>query len=1094
MVNQQLGNPLVRAAVRTVLAGGALAAAFGVANAQQAATSQPDTQQANTQTSTQAGDQQLLAQATVPAPAAGGEAASTSAALQLQEVVVTGSRIATPNQTAMSPIQFVGAKQFQQAGAVRVEDVLNKLPQVFADQNGTSINGGVGISTIDLRGLGASRTLVLVNGERLPNGDTGVPGADINMVPPALIENVQILTGGASAQYGSDAVAGVVNFKLMDHFQGVKLVANGGGYFHSNNNDQGVETAINTFNASGAGFFQPAPSSVATGATKALTFIAGINTPDNKGNATFYASYRNTAKAVQNEYSYSACSLASGFAPNDQFSCAGSHTAYPGTFQFLPLGATPSLKASNTVGPNGTLLPLSAEPEFNFGPLNYFQAPQETWNAGAFLHYTFNEHAQVYADTMFMSNDSRLQIAQGGDFNAPLAVNCTNPYMSQAQVNAWCDGSTTLPNGGAAFTNQTFTAPTTFANGVTYAPTVNPDTGAITNPSRTLLIGYRNVPGQDRVTEPKHQDWRMSVGVKGAITDNWTYDASYQYSQMTEQVVSSGDLSKTKMGYALDAVSVVNGSVVPKGTPGATIECSVTQQGITTGLASGCVPWNIFSPGQVTPAMENYLGVSGITLGEIKQHIIDTNFTGDLSQYLQLPTAHSGLQVALGTEYIDWDLTQTPDVTGLTADEGGTGGITNFVSGAIQSFSEYLEARLPILQDKPFAKSLTMDDTIRHSHYATGFSTNTYSLELAWQPIQDVRLRGTFTRAVRAPNITELFGPQTVGLDGTTDPCVGTTPKFSAAQCAREGVSAAQYGTLIANSAGQYNGLVGGNTSLKPETAITKTFGIQFTPSFLQNFSASVDYYDIKISGIIRGIGANTVVNDCGNQNLFCNDIHRDQFGSLWLTNNGFVTDTLQNVGILEEKGIDVQLNYAFDMGAWGRLDANLTGTHIQNYDITPIQDLPSSEFDCASYYGGTCSAPPTGAPLFSWRHNLQVTWLTPFRSLSVTLGWRYLSSATLDALNPNPNLSTAGATIANGGISGTDAHIPAFNYIDMSMAYQVFDAVQVRLGVNNLGDKSPPVIGASDAPTTPFYNGNTLPGTYDWGGRFVFGEIDVQF
>ena len=1080
MVNDGFGNSLVAAAVRAALTGGALVATFGLAHAQQAQTgAQPTDAQQNsthqTKSTKQRDDQQILvAQATGPAPALA--APPTGAALQLQEVVVTGSRIATPNQTAISPVQFVGAKQFQQVGATRVEDVLNKLPQVFADMNGTSINGGTGTSTIDLRGLGAARTLVLVNGERMPYGDTAVPGADINMIPPALIENVQILTGGASAQYGADAVAGVVNFKLLDNFQGVKLVANGGGYFHSNNNDQGVEDAINTFNASGKGFFKPAPSSVATGATKALTFIAGINTPDNKGNATFYASYRNTAKAVQSQYSYSACSLGSGFAPDNVFSCAGSHTAYPGTFQFF--GAN-GVSTRNTVGPGGAVLPLSAEPEFNFGPLNFFQAPQETWNAGAFLHYEFNEHAQVYADTMFMSNDSKLQIAEGGDFNANLAVNCANPFLSTAEVNAWCDGST------KGFATQAFPTGATFPDGAVYAP----------GDSRTLLIGYRNVPGGDRVAEPKHQDWRMSVGVKGAITDNWTYDVSYQYSQMTEQVISTGDLSKTKMGYALDVVNVDSGgNIVPKGTPGSKIECAVTQQGNTTGLANGCVPWNIFTPGLVTPAMENYLGITGITLGEIKQHIIDSNFTGDLSQYVQLPTAHSGLQVAAGTEYIDWNLAQTPDVTTATADQGGSGGVTNNIAGAIQSFSEYVEARLPIIEDMAFAKSLTTDDSIRHSHYATGFSTNTYSLGLAWQPIQDVRLRGTFTRAVRAPNITELFSPSIVGLDGTQDPCSGAAPKFSAVQCAREGVSAAQYGHIIANSAGQYNGLVGGNTDLKPETAITKSIGIQLNPRFLANFSASIDYFDIKISGIIRGIGANTVVNDCGNQGLFCNDIHRDQFGSLWLTNNGFVTDTLQNVGVLEEKGIDVQLNYAFDMGRFGRLDASLTGTHISNYIITPIQDLPSSSFDCAGFYGGTCSASPVGAPLFSWRHDMQVTWLTPLRSLSVTAGWRYLSGADVDTLNPNPNVGTPGATVANGGVSGTDAHIPAFNYLDMSLAYQVFDAVQVRLGVNNLMDKSPPVIGASDAPPTPFYNGNTLPGTYDWGGRFVFGEIDVQF
>jgi iron complex outermembrane recepter protein len=1060
MVNNSLGNPLVRAAVRTVLAGGALAATFGVAHAQTSA------QQTNTQTANdaqQSSTPQLLAQATVPAPTAAG-----GAALQLQEVVVTGSRIATPNQTSISPVQFVSAKTFQQLGATRVEDVLNRLPQVFADQNSTSINGGTGTSTVDLRGLGAARTLVLVDGQRMPYGDPRIPGADINMIPTPLIENVQILTGGASSIYGPDAVAGVVNFKLMNNFQGVKLVANGSGYFHSNNNDQGVETTLDNFNASHTnGPFTPAPSSVATGAQKELTFIAGMNTPDNKGNATFYATYRDIAKALQSLYSYSACSMNSGYLPsgggNGLFSCGGSHTSYPGSFYFFhPDPVTgKTVLTRNTVGAGGALLPLSAQPLFNYGPLNFYQAPMQTWNAGAFLHYQFNEHAEVYASTMFMSNVSHLQIAYGGDFGANLNVDCANPLMSTAERGFWCGGSTT---------------------------------GYVNNSADTLLILRRNVEGQDRVADERHQDWRMSVGVKGAITDNWTYDISYQYSQVTQQSTSTGDLSKTKMGYALDAVSVLGGNIVAPNTPGSTVECRATATGNTTGLALGCVPWNLFTPGGVTAAQEAYMGVSGLEVGEVHQHVVDANFTGDLSQYVQLPTAHSGLQIAAGTEYIDWNMFIHPDVTAQTGDEGGSGGPTNPVAGAIESFSEYIEARLPLIQDKPFAKSLTTDDSFRHSQYALGLSTNTYSLGLAWQPIQDVRIRGTFTRAVRAPNITELYAPQSVGLDGTQDPCAGSAPKYSAAQCAREGVTAAQYGNIAANSAAQYNGLIGGNTALHPETATTKSFGIQFTPSFLRNFSASVDYYDIKIDGIIRGVGANTIVNDCASQDLFCNLIHRDQFGSLWLTNNGFVTDTLQNVGILEEKGIDVQLNYAWDLGRWGSLNANFTGTHISNYLVTPVANLPTSQYDCAGYFGSTCSAGPIGAPVFGWRHDMQVTWVTPLRPLSVTAGWRYLSGTTVDALNPNPNVGIPGATVANGQVSNTDASIPAYNYFDMSVAYQVSDAFLVRLGCNNLLDKSPPIVGASNLPSPPFGNGNTMPGTYDWGGRYVFGEVDLQF
>jgi iron complex outermembrane recepter protein len=1076
MINDNPGNLLIRGAVRSVLTAAGLVATFGAAHAQ------TSSQQTSTQPKSkheQVNAPQLLSQATVPALAA----PSNAAALQLQEVVVTGSRIATPNQTSISPVQFVAAKEFQEVGATRVEDVLNRLPQVFADQNSTSINAGTGTETVDLRGLGAARTLVLINGERMPYGDPRVPGADLNMIPVPLIENVQILTGGASSIYGPDAVAGVVNFKLMQNFQGVKLVANGSGYFHDNNNDQGVETTLDNFNAAHPnGPFAPAPSSVATGAEKELTFIAGMNTPDNKGNATFYASYRNIAKATQNLYSYSACSMASGYAPpngNGLFACSGSLTSYPGSFLFFGKGTS----FLNTVSSTGALLPISAEPRFNYGPLNYMQAPEETWNSGAFLHYSFNEHAQVYASTMFMTNKSQLQIAEGGDFGANLNIDCANPLLSSAQVNLWCDGST------AGYVNENFSSPTTFPDGYTYG------TNAL-NGSRSILILRRAIESGDRVTTERHQDWRMVLGVKGAINDNWTYDVSYQYSQVNWEANNTGDYSKTKMAYALDVVSVdAAGNIVPPHTPGSTIECRAIALGQTDHtLASGCVPWDVFSAGGVTPAQNAYLQELSTAIGQINQHVIDANFTGDLSQYVQLPTAHSGLQLAAGTEYIDWNLYLLPDSLGFVGDPGGSGGSQLPVSGSIESFSEYLEARLPLIQDKPFVKSLTTDDSFRHSEYALGLSTNTFSLGLAWQPVDDVRVRGTFTRAVRAPNVTELFSPQTVTLDGTTDPCSGATPTYSAAQCAREGVTAAQYGNILANPAAQYQGLLGGNPDLKPETATTKSFGIQFTPSFLENFSASIDYYDIKIDGIIRGIGENTILNDCATQDLFCDAIHRDSHGSLWLTTNGYVDDTLQNVGILEQKGIDVQLNYAYDLGALGRLNMNFTGTHISNYIVTPIANLPSSQFDCAGYYGATCSAGPIGSPVFGWRHDMQVTWVTPLRPLSVTVGWRYLSGTTVDVSNPNPNVGTPGATIANGGVSVTDAKIPAYNYLDVSAAYQLNDAVLVRLGCNNLMDKSPPVIGSTDLPAPPFGNGNTMPGTYDWGGRYVFGEIDLQF
>jgi len=1053
MFNDASGNLLVSAAVRTVLTGGALAAGLGVANAQQANASAADSQ---------AGAQQQVAQATVPAPAAS-SALPANSTLQLQEVVVTGSRIAVPNQTSISPVTFVNAQAFQQIGATRVEDVLNRLPQVFADQNSTSINAGLGTETVDLRGLGAQRTLVLIDGLRMSYGDPRIGGAasDLKMIPTALIENVQILTGGASSIYGADAVAGVVNFKLLDHFQGVKLVVNGGGYFHSNNNNENVITDLENFNASTGNTFKEAPSSVATGAQKQITFIAGMNSADNRGNATFYWSYRNIAKATQNLYSYSACSLSSGFLPHlvkgktsgtGNFSCGGSLTSYPGTFLKANGGTTTS---SNTVGPGGTLLPLSAESEYNFGPLNYMQAPDITWSAGAFMHYDVNSHATVYNSLMFMDDHTQLQIAPSGDFGNPVNVSCGNPYLSAEELNLWCGGST--------------------------AGNVN--SGGVAN---GLIILRRDVEGPNRVADEEHTDWREVLGVKGSINDDWTYDVSYQFSLVKLVDESLGDFSISKMNFATDVVNGPNGP-----------ECAATAAGIATGLAAGCVPWNIFGTGPVDPAAINYLATDALQRGDIQQHIVDANFTGDMSRYVQLPTAHSGLQLALGSEYRDISSDTLPDAENQTADLASTGGPNLPVNGTIVSWDQYVEARLPLVEDKPFAKSITTDDSYRHSHYAIGkgFDTNTFSAGLTWAPSSDIRFRGTFTRAVRAPNVTELYSPQSVALDGTNDPCAGTSPVFSAAQCANTGVAPGRYGTIAANPASQYNGLTGGSPGLKPETAFTTSFGIGITPHWVPNLRLQIDYFDINIKNIIRSIGENTILNDCASQDLFCDLIHRDALGTLWLTSQGFVTDTDANVGNLREKGIDFDLSYAYDFGRFGRLNASFVGTYLDELVNTPIAALASSAYDCAGFYGPTCSSIPAGSggPDFKWRHDMTVSWETPFQPLSVTLGWRFLDSVQLESLSSNSNLGQPGS-VASGAISNTDAHLPSISYLDTSVGYHVTDNIQLRIGCNNLLDKDPPLIGSKNLPSPPIGNGNTMPGTYDWGGRFVFGELSAQF
>jgi outer membrane receptor protein involved in Fe transport len=993
-------------AVRLALTGGSLAASFGVANAQ-----------------------------TAPAVAANSDTS-------LQEVVVTGSRISVPNQVAISPVTFVSATDIAQTGVTRVEDLLNQLPQVFASQGSNISNGADGTATIDLRGLGAKRTLVLVNGLRLGPGDprTGA-AADINMIPAEMIDSIEVLTGGASSTYGADAVGGVVNFKLNDHFEGVKIVADAGIYNHSNKNTNGVEDAV------AASGFQEAPSNVNTGAQKSIAFIAGVNSEDGKGNATFYATYRNVAAVLEGKYSYSACTLNSAYATSNsgKFSCGGSSTSFPGRFATIGAGAPAS---NNTIGPNGSLVPFTNANLYNFGAINFFQRPDERYTAGAFVHYDFNEHAQVYASTMFMDDKSLAQIAASGAFFAQFGVNCANPFLSAQELGAWCGGSTA---------------------------------GETSN----LFIGRRNVEGGGRVDDLEHTDWRVTLGVKGKIVDGWEYDVSWQHSITNLNEVQEGYFSTAKIDNALNVVSTPTGP-----------QCVSA----VNGTAPACVPYNIFSLGQVTPQALNYLEVPGIQTGNITQTVVDANITADLGKYgVQLPTAGSGLKVNFGAEWRDVTEVTNPDEEFQTGDLAGSGGDTPPTSGGIISREAFVEARMPLIEDHFLAQSLAVETGYRYSDYNLGFKTNTYKLGLEWSPIHDIRLRGSFQRAVRAPNVTELFLPQVVVLDGNNDPCAGTVAQLTArgvtqAQCVAAGVPAAAYGTVVPNQANQYQGLTGGNPALKPETALTSSFGIGWTPSFVPNLRVQIDYFDIKIEDVVTTIGATAILQQCVQSGLFCNDIHRDANNSLWLSQQGYVIDALANVGQLETRGIDVDVSYGFDVGPAGKIRTNLTGTYVDTYNITPIASDPSTKFNCAGLYGDICSSgAATANPIFRWRHTLRTTWSTPWEGLDVTASWRYFSAMKLDALSPQANLSQAPATVANGGISSSDAAIKAFNYLDLSAAIKVADKITFRVGVNNVFDKDPPVIGGTNLPGVAG-NGNTFPQVYDSLGRFIFGQITAQF
>jgi iron complex outermembrane receptor protein len=968
----------------------------------------------------------------------------------IQEVVVTGSRIAQPGLTSISPVTAVGAEQIKVEGITRIEDLINNLPQAFADFGGNVSNGATGAATVNLRNLGSQRTLVLVNSRRLMPGDptqNGTASPDLNQIPSALIERVEVLTGGASAVYGADAVAGVVNFIMNDNFEGVRVDAQYSMYQHSQHSDAIADLVR-------ARDFALPDSNVTDGKAKDITFIAGINTPDGRGNATVYVGYRELDALKQDQRDFSACSLGSGSA----FSCAGSSTSATG--RFITRSDSPFGEFDSTIGPDNRLRDFAATDQFNFAPDNFYQRPDERKTAGLFAHYDFSEKASVYTEFMFMDDRSLAQIAASGAFigggpgQPPFfgdqLINCDNPFLTPDELAAWCGGN---PAAGDIFLN----------------------------------IGRRNVEGGPRVDDLRHTSFRGVVGLRGDFSDGWTYDVYglYGTSILSER---QNDLSASRVGKALNAVV----DTLPGSPTLGQVVCRVNADVDLSNDDPACVPWNIFQIGGVTPAQLAYLTIPGLMEGSTTEQVLSGSISGDLGRYgLKLPTATDSLAFAFGAEYRSERSELQPDAAYQQNDLFGQGAPTLPTNGGFDVKEVFGELRVPILQEQTLAQTLSLETGYRYSDYNLGFDTDSYKLGLDWAPVDSVRLRGSYQRAVRSPNVQELFLQPRVQLNGTSDPCAGDLtnaitaddPTASFEQCANSGVTAAQYGRILSNPAGQYNGRVGGNPGLEPEEADTYSYGIVLTPSFLPSLSLSLDYYDIKVEKLIGQVGQDFILGQClEGVTEFCSAVSRVPLnGSLWLGSTGFINDPIINTGSLQTKGIDAEANYRFDVGGAGQLAVTLIGTYTDAYMVEPLPGVP--KFDCAGLYGTVC-----GVPIPEWRHKLRANWQTPW-GLDLSLTWRHIDKVLVDGTNPDTGAQP---------VLATDRELGARNYIDVSASYSftdvgVFSGLTGRLGINNIADKDPPLYGAANC-IAVYCNGNTFPQLYDTLGRYLFVGLTADF
>jgi iron complex outermembrane recepter protein len=1004
-------------------------------------------------------------------------AAADETTAPLQEVVVTGSRIPVPaNISATSPTTIVSSQDVRLQGTTDITDLMNLLPQNIiganADFGNTSspLTSTGGFSTVDLRGLGPQRTLVLVDGRRLGAGDPSTANQnvspDIDQIPVPLIERVDVVTGGASATYGSDAIAGVVNFILKKDFEGVQIDGQYG-FSQHDQHDSFIQGLLSS-NDPNTGF--TAQPSVPTGSIRDgykhdLSIVMGQNFADGKGNFTGYFVYHQQQPVTASARDFSDCELVSnGLIASPTFSgveCLGSSNSN----RFTPEGiAAPGFNTRYTVVGN-QFLPwpqVGSNPPaiFDFNNFEYLQRQDKRFQAGFMAHEEINDHVQPYIQFFWMDDRSQAVVAPSGLFiggdpftsDGNELINCSNPLLSAQERGLIC-------------------TPAQIAADLA-------DPGSKGN-SADVSIGRRNIEGGGRTSDYEHNNIRLVVGTKGDVIDAWTYDMYASYYYVTTFQSNLDYLDYGKINNALQVTTNAQGQ--PACISGGT-----------------CVPWNIFTTGGVTPAALNYLSTPGTAQGNNTEQVAHIDFTGELGKYgLQTPWANDGLAVNFGYEHRMDSVTFNPDAAETSGDLAGFSGALVNINEHYDIDEGFLELRLPIAHNQPGVYDLTTDVGYRYSDYDTTGSTNTYKFEVQYAPVQDARLRFSFDRAIRAPNLIELFVAPSFGQEDVVgiDPCAGV-PTASLAQCEHTGVTPAQYAvnprtgvnSITQCVSGQCGQVIEGNSQLQPETADTWSLGLTLTPTALPGFSASLDYYHIKLTDEVGNYPFATILSGCLLQDnpIYCSQIVRTPAGSLvgaTVAGGGYFLQKDFNLGVSIVSGFDVGINYRHALpGNWGSFSASLNGAYLWHDTTTPYPG--SGSFDCAGLFGSTCD---NGSVNPRWRHNLRLTWETPLNVL-LSAQWRFIGPTTFDNNDNNPLLLYA----EEGAYDQYNARIPGYSYLDLTAVWHAAKELELRAGVTNVLDKDPPIVPSADI------SGNSGPANsfaaYDYLGRQVFIAFTAKF
>ena len=961
-----------------------------------------------------------------------GAAAVAQEEAELEQVIVTGTRIQLPGVESSSPVLSVGAAEIAILQQPEVEKIIRILP-ISAPSDGQNANNGTaGAATVNLRGLGAQRNLIMMDGKRLtPYNFNGL--VDTSIIPTALIERLDIITGGASAVYGSDAISGALNFVMKKDFEGAEL-----------NTDYGV-------------------TEKGDGDTKSISLTLGSNVADGRGNVVLGMNWSERDGVLLGSRPLGQLGIVTSDGSNyDNFLNGIAPTPAPagcgGPNSVAAGGSTTTLptRVSIAGGPalgqfrnDGTLAANCSV--FNFNPYNYYQTPQERFGGIAMGSFEINPHAEVYGRFLYSNTSVRQQVAPSGIFGTAYFIPLANPFIGAqarasmiAAANAGVTAGTV--NTGGDFPNWRDEN----SNGVV-------DSADYLN----ISVRRRTVEFGERSTTYNNDAFQLMAGVRGDIVADWTYDLSYQYGSSDRTNVSAGYTNVTNFGFALDSID-----------------------GVTCANGdSSCVPINVFGGfGSITPAMAAYSSAVAIEKQDYEQMIMSGVVSGPLAT---LPWVDTPIGVSVGAEYREESAETTPDECLKLAPAsclGGAGGNTLPIAGGFRVWEVFGEAIVPLIKDVPFIQSFDLEVGYRHSDYNLTGTDETYKYGFNWRPMDQLLVRVMQQRAARAPNVGELAAPNVSGLDNASyDPCSEGNPNAITPElaqlCQSTGMSAAQVGTVEDIVSGQINGFFGTdlNALPAPEQADTLTVGLVWTPAFggetFKNWIFSVDYYDIDIEDVIGEFAAQEVLDGCyvAGQADQCAKVVRVG-GTLTLPGSGLELYTT-NLEYLKAEGVEVGFSFGVAMGGWG--DLAVSGNYNKYLTQESQSSIVTPVLDCLGFYGTSC-----GGPLPEDRWIQRTTW--SYGIFDVSYLWRHTGSTEIELVQ-QPDTFPA------------FQKIDSYDYLDLYASVNLWENVRLSLGITNVTDEDPPVVG-NEAADTRSNSGNTFPSAFDPLGRVYTVGLNVQF